>query len=144
MAGDERLACPSAAADWEGAQLLGVVEGEPDAPRLKYLAPRPVSPELLALIPPELRPEEVFRFTAPCRGEGCPQFKGGRCGVARAAAEHLKEVDERPLPACTLRPDCRWWVDEGIAACRRCPTIVTADTARAGKAYAAAIPFTPR
>ena len=139
----EHLACPSAAADWEGAQLLGVVEGEPGAPRRKYVKPRPGSPPIRARVPPELRPEEVFRVTAPCRGTGCPQFAGGRCGVARAAARHLQEVEERALPACTLRPDCRWWVDEGVAACRRCPTVVTADTARAGTAYAAAIPFRP-
>jgi hypothetical protein len=143
VAEGEGLACPSAAADWEGAQLFGVVEGEAGAPRLRYVAPRPVGPELLALVPPELRPEEVFRFTAPCRGEGCPQFSGGRCGVARAAVAHLTEAEGHSLPACSLRPACRWWADEGVSACRRCPSVVTADTARAGTAYAAAIPFKP-
>src|SRR5205085_9887208 len=118
-----------------GAKLLGVVEGEADAPRLKYVKPRPVTPELLALVPPELRPEEVFRFTAPCRGDACPQFSGGRCGVARAAAEHLAATPDRSLPACSLRPNCRWWVDEGVEACHRCPSVVTADSARAGTAY---------
>jgi hypothetical protein len=143
MAGEKSLACPSAAADWEGAQLLGVVEGEADAPRVTYVAPRPVTPELLALVPPELRPEEVFRFTAPCRGTGCAQFQNGRCGVARAAAEHLPALGERALPACQLRPNCRWWADEGPAACYRCPTVVTSDKARVATAYAAAIPFAP-
>jgi hypothetical protein len=29
------------------------------------------------------------------------------------------------LPACRIRPDCRWFVQEGRAACLRCPQIVT-------------------
>lgn len=134
------LACPSAASDWEGAQLLGVVGGTADAPELQYVEPRPVTPELLGLAGPVL-PEEVFRFTAPCRGEGCPQFRGGRCGVAAAAVNHLSEVTEGPLPRCSIRSTCRWWHDEGAAACRRCPTVVTADTARIGTDYLRALPM---
>lgn len=133
------LLCPSAASDWEDARLLGVVGGTPEAPQLSYLPSRAVTPELLALASP-VRPEEVFRFSAPCRACGCPQFVDGRCGVARAAVEHLPRVAESGLPRCGIRPSCRWWHDEGAAACRRCPTVVTADTARAGTAYAAAIP----
>jgi hypothetical protein len=39
-------------------------------------------------------------------------------------------VDELPeavedLPACRIRPACRWWLQEGKAACLRCPLIVT-------------------
>jgi hypothetical protein len=143
VSGEEGLACPSAAADWEGAQLLGVVEGQADAPRLRYVQPRPVSQELLDLLPPGMRPEEVFRFAAPCRGGACPQFTGGRCGVARAAVEHLPDAQGHSLPPCTLRPNCRWWSDEGAEACRRCSSVVTADMARAGTAYAQAIPFKP-
>lgn len=137
------LACPSAAADWEDAQLFGVVEGDPGEPRVTYFPPRPITPELLALLPSELHAEEVFRFTAPCRGTQCQQFQNGHCGVARAAAEFLPALAGQALPVCNLRPHCRWWVDEGVAACRRCPTVVTADTARAGSPYAKAIPFTP-
>ncbi len=143
MSGGEGLACPSAASDWEGARLLGVVEGEPDAPRLRYVQPRAFGRELLDLLPPGMLPEEVFRFTAPCRGGACPQFTGGRCGVARAAVEHLRDAQGHSLPACTLRPNCRWWSDEGAAACRRCSSVVTADMARVGTAYAQAIPFKP-
>ena len=29
------------------------------------------------------------------------------------------------LPACQLRPDCRWWKQEGKAACMRCPLVMT-------------------
>lgn len=133
------FACPSAASDWDGAQLLGVVGGTADAPELRYVEPRPVTPELLALAAPVL-PEEVFRFTAPCRAEGCPQFRNGRCGVAAAATTHLPPVPHQALPRCAIRSTCRWWHDDGVEACRRCPTVVTADTARAGSDYLAALP----
>jgi hypothetical protein len=29
------------------------------------------------------------------------------------------------LPACAIRPACRWWQQEGKAACQRCPQVVT-------------------
>jgi len=29
------------------------------------------------------------------------------------------------LPVCTIRPQCRWFRQEGRAACLRCPQIVT-------------------
>jgi hypothetical protein len=32
---------------------------------------------------------------------------------------------ESPLPACRIRPTCRWFLQEGKAACQRCPQIVT-------------------
>jgi len=36
----------------------------------------------------------------------------------------LPEVVDH-LPACNIRPDCRWFRQEGRAACVRCPQIVT-------------------
>jgi hypothetical protein len=32
------------------------------------------------------------------------------------------------LPACTIRRECRWFRQEGRAACQRCPQIVTGNT----------------
>jgi hypothetical protein len=29
------------------------------------------------------------------------------------------------LPACAIRAECRWWHQEGKAACLRCPQVVT-------------------
>lgn len=135
--------CPSASSDWEDAEVLGVVEGSADGPSLSYMLGAIPVARARGLVPAPLVPEEVFRFTAPCRGGACPQFVGGRCGVARAAVGHLPEAATGPLPQCGLRPDCRWWLDEGPAACRRCPGVVTADKARVGSSYASALPFSP-
>jgi hypothetical protein len=29
------------------------------------------------------------------------------------------------LPPCPIRRECRWWQQEGKAACMRCPQIIT-------------------
>ncbi|NCS45084.1 MAG: nitrogen fixation protein, partial [Microcystis aeruginosa BS11-05] len=29
------------------------------------------------------------------------------------------------LPPCRIRQNCRWWLQEGKAACLRCPQVVT-------------------
>jgi len=31
------------------------------------------------------------------------------------------------LPPCRIRQSCRWWLQEGKAACFRCPQVVTDD-----------------
>jgi len=33
------------------------------------------------------------------------------------------------LPPCVIRPTCRWYKQEGAAACHRCPQIVTKNPA---------------
>lgn len=38
--------------------------------------------------------------------------------------EKLPAVVEQ-LPPCSIRRDCRWWQQEGKAACMRCPQIIT-------------------
>lgn len=116
---------PSAQPTWRGARAIGIVGGDPRAPRVGYLAAtQPVTPDLLALAD-GVSPDEVFRFAAPCVGGGCGHFADGGCRLARKLAAWLPEVADEPPPACTIRPDCRWWRQEGVAACRRCPQVVT-------------------
>jgi hypothetical protein len=47
-----------------------------------------------------------------------------RCRLAVRIVEELPEAVEG-LPACRIRPACRWWLQEGKGACLRCPLIVT-------------------
>lgn len=123
------LACPSAPHDWDGALLLGVVTGSVDRPQVRYPGPREFGPDLLELARPA-HPEEVFRFTAPCRESGCSFFRNGRCGVGEAAVAGLPDELDAPLPQCGIRTDCRWWAEHGPAACRRCSRVVTEDAGR--------------
>ena len=127
MAEHEKAApplCPSAQPDMEGSTIFGVVGGTADEPRVAYLdQPQPVSEELLQLADPVL-PTEVFRFAAPCAGHGCRHFDGTHCQLAARTVNILPEAVD-VLPACAIRPACRWWLQEGKAACLRCPVIVT-------------------
>ncbi|MBV9931619.1 MAG: nitrogen fixation protein [Alphaproteobacteria bacterium] len=121
------LACPSADPDWDDARLLGVVLGTAEEPQTWFTGVRPVDPAMLAAAAPAA-PAEVFRFTARCREGACAQFVGGRCRVGEAVAAHLPPAEAQALPQCGLRPACRWWHEQGPAACRRCPAVVTQDS----------------
>jgi hypothetical protein len=118
------LLCPSAQPEMAGSRILGVVGGKPGAPELAYLtAPLPVTPELLALSGPA-KPTEVFRFAAHCEEHACRHFDGTHCQLATRIVQMLPAVS-RALPACLIRPTCRWYHQEGKAACFRCPQIIT-------------------
>lgn len=116
--------CPSAKPEMEGSIVFGVISGTVEEPRLAHLVkPQPVTNELLALADP-VAPTEVFRFAASCAGSACQHFDGSNCRLATKIVQLLPEVVGE-LPTCRLRPNCRWWQQEGKAACRRCPQIVT-------------------
>ena len=116
--------CPSAQPGQEGAIAVGVVGGRVGERRVGYLEGRvPVTDELLALAGP-VKPTEVFRFGAPCAGGACSHFDGHDCRLATKLVQ-LMPPASKALPACQLRPECRWWKQEGKSACFRCPAIVT-------------------
>jgi hypothetical protein len=130
MNGNEGPLCPSAQPDMAGSRVFAVVGGTPAAPRAGYLtAPRSATPEVLALAAP-VDPTEIFRFAAACAGSGCQHFDGSRCQLVRRTVLRLEPVVDA-LPPCPIRPGCRWWQEEGKAACLRCPQIVTQQHASA-------------
>jgi hypothetical protein len=123
---DLSLLCPSAEPGMPGSLAIGIVGGTADEPRLRHLErPLPVTEQLLALAEP-VRPTEVFRFAAPCARGACPNFQSGRCSLATRIVRLLPPVTGG-LPPCQIRPHCRWWREEGKAACLRCPQVVTDD-----------------
>ena len=85
------------------------------------------------LVAAPLKPTEVFRFAAHCEGKGCLHFDGANCRLATRIVQILPAVTEG-LPACPIRPTCRWYQQEGKPACLRCPQIVT-QTYEASEAY---------
>jgi hypothetical protein len=121
-----RLLCPSAQPDWPTARIIGVVGGTPEQAQIAFLdEPALPTEKLLALAGP-LQPTEVFRFTAPCAAAACNHFGEGRCRLASKIMRLLSEVTSE-LPPCAIRPQCRWWLQEGPPACLRCPQVVTHD-----------------
>jgi len=116
--------CPSARPHMDESVVFGVVGEAGGRSRLGYLAePMPVSRKVLLLCG-AATPTEVFRFAAPCAGRGCQHFDGSNCRLATRVVRLLPTVVEE-LPPCRIRPDCRWWRQEGRPACLRCPQIVS-------------------
>ena len=118
------LSCPSAQPD-DDAVVIGIV-GLTDGHRQATLLRRHVPVATVAhLIPDTVPLTEVLRLAAPCAERRCGHFAEGGCSLAARIVARLPEVAAR-LPPCGLRSSCRWWHQEGAAACRRCPQITTA------------------
>lgn len=123
---DGDVLCPSAQPDQPGARVFGVVEGTADTPRVRYLyRTLPVLDDVLALASP-VTPTEVFPFAAPCALDACQHFEAGACSLA-AKISRLQSGEGLGVPACRIRHQCRWWRQEGKAACHACPNVITLD-----------------
>ncbi|QMS87908.1 nitrogen fixation protein [Nostoc edaphicum CCNP1411] len=116
--------CPSARPESVDGVVFGIVAGAIAAPRVAYLKqPLPITDEVMAKASP-VTPAEIFRTAASCAESGCQHFDGKDCRLAMRIVEKLPAVVEQ-LPPCSIRRDCRWWQQEGKAACMRCPQIIT-------------------
>lgn len=124
LAQAQHLMCPSAQPGMEGSRVLGVVSGTREAPEIAYLNQfLAVSDEVLGLTG-EAKPTQVLRFAAPCQEKMCCHFDGAKCKLVTRIIQILPAVADA-LPACLIRPTCRWYEQEGKEACYRCPQIVT-------------------
>jgi len=121
---EHALKCPSAQPGMGDVQVLGVVSREGERPRLAYVnEPVAATTEILELAAP-VAVSEVFRLSARCEESKCVHFDGARCQLAVRIANMLPEVVDA-LPPCNIRRECRWFRQEGRAACLRCPQVVT-------------------
>lgn len=124
--GQERL-CPSARCE-EGAILLGVVG--PDG-AVGYVTPElRIDRAFVERAHQGRAPEKRFRFSQPCVEAGCRYWTGSQCAVIQGMRQAAAEADpaEIPLasvPKCSIRPRCRWFAQEGAAACRVCSYVIT-------------------
>lgn len=116
--------CPSAQPEMGGVSVFAVVQGTATEPRAAYLDRIvPLTPEIAARAAP-VSPGEVFRMSAPCAAQGCVHFDHGRCSLVHRLIQ-LAPAVVSAAPPCALRPSCMWWQQEGVAACLRCPQVVT-------------------
>jgi hypothetical protein len=121
---EEDINCPSSQPDSDQSVIFGVVVSRAEARQVGYLGtPIPASAETLSLAAPVL-PTEVFRIAGPCAKAGCKHFVGNNCALAQRIVRRLPPV-VGSLPACGIRPTCRWFRQEGKAACLRCPQVIT-------------------
>lgn len=117
-------ACPSAQPDMAGARVFGVLRSGPDGPRTGYLDHAvDATPEVLAMAGP-VPPTRVLRMAATCEESRCSHFDGTDCRLATRIVQLLPPV-VAVLPRCAVRNECRWFAQEGRAACLRCPQVVT-------------------
>lgn len=116
--------CPSGRAEVEDSRVFGIVTGSAQQPQVHYLKKTiPLDEELLEKTQ-SVTPTEIFRMASPCQEKQCSHFDGQSCRLAMRVVDHLPEVSAS-LPACAIRRDCRWWNQEGKAACFRCPQVLT-------------------
>lgn len=126
--GEDELLCPSARGE-PGALLLGLVGRDGS---VAYVRPAlEIDEDFIGRAREGRAPEKRFRFAQPCATSGCMHWTEGRCGVADAAAGSEEAQADGQLPACDIRPRCRWYAQAGPSACRSCPTVVTDVTSSA-------------
>jgi hypothetical protein len=116
--------CPSAQPDMVQARAIGLISGEPDSPRVAYLKAEAVIDAASIPSLKGLQAVEVFRFAARCEEGRCAQYDDGRCTLGQRLVDGLDPVVSA-LPSCTIRDTCRWFAEQGRAACIRCPQVVT-------------------
>lgn len=117
----EATLCPSTtpAAAGEAARIIGVVGADGRVANL--ITPIPASPAVLEAAGPA--PERKFRFSAPCAEGGCRQWDGAKCGLIGRIRAEVAPVEQDRLPVCAIRAECRWFVQDGRAACGVCPVV---------------------
>jgi hypothetical protein len=122
----------------EDLQVLGVVSGSGEDARVSYVNARILATEELLAMTAPLPPAQVLRLAAKCEEKRCTHFDGTDCRLASRIVAALAPVTEK-LPPCAIRPTCRWHIQEGAAACHRCPQIVTNEAERSDAMVAVAL-----
>nr|WP_294851663.1 hypothetical protein [uncultured Sphingomonas sp.] len=121
---DKDYSCPSAPASNPENKVFGVVLGDVETPRVGYLAKGIDLPDREKLVDRGIDPGHAFRFTGKCANTGCGQFKNGGCRLGKDIVKMLEPVVD-VAPACTIRSTCRWFAENGVEACLRCPQVTT-------------------
>jgi hypothetical protein len=114
--------CPSSKCE-EGAILLGVVmqDGHVAFPSDRL----PIDSTFVQIARRGRSPEKRFRFAGRCVKSACKQWVGSRCSVIDKVMSDSGTSEKRLLPECSIRTDCRWFLQSGEAACAVCPLIIT-------------------
>jgi hypothetical protein len=114
--------CPSSKCT-DGAQLIGVVKEDGHVDMLKEAIQ--VDETFVNVAKQGRLPEMRFRFANKCIKNGCKQWTGERCGIIDQIMQHVNETDNTSLPECSIRPQCRWYNQSGMEACKICPLVIT-------------------
>jgi hypothetical protein len=122
METNQNKTCPSALGQ-VGSNLLGVVN--PSGTVGFFEEPIEVTQEFLNDAGDFDNIERRFRFSNKCVQSGCKQWTGTACGVIKAVLALDAIPANNDLPDCSIRSNCRWFFQEGAAACNGCRYVVT-------------------
>lgn len=110
------LDCPSMLPDLARAVIAKVVVGEE---RLEFVAEEIQVP---ASLPLAADPESLLRrarFVGSCRAGECGHWTGVSCRLGHAIAR-VDIPSSIHISRCSIRSSCRWYKENGSAACRPC------------------------
>lgn len=115
--------CPSAPMH-SGGVLLGIVLADG---RVAFAPDRIVVDDEFVETAQHGRPaEKRFRFAGSCVNAACRQWSGSRCGIIDRVLDALPtEEHASELPVCSIRGQCRWFLQRGAAACEVCSLVIT-------------------
>lgn len=118
------LLCPSSVGVVDGsAKVFGVVHDDGSSQRTHYLSkPVLLTPDLLGLTE-AVSPDRILRVANACVEDACAHFDGNTCRLVNRIRQNLRPIVSE-LPKCGIRHSCRWWRQEGVEACKRCPQII--------------------
>jgi len=127
MKPDPKATCPSARPQ-EGAVLLGIVGQDGEVALLDERIT--IDGSFLETASQGRDLSHRFRFASPCATKGCANWSGHHCMVLDIARQlaHIEPLEQSALPACSIRPTCRWFMQEGDEACKICQKINTGYT----------------
>jgi hypothetical protein len=99
------------------------------AGRVAYLTPQLPAEVALAGRPATDGPvESQYRLAGPCVTSSCGFWTGEHCGLGARLVSSYRETVPEPdgtLPHCAIRRTCRWYAEQGPAACGPCSHVVT-------------------
>lgn len=119
----ERM-CPSTTAA-NSTVFLGMIT---PAGRVAYVTPAIPSDVALADLDSTVRVESTYRLAGPCVTSKCGFWTGDHCGLGARLVEsyeHDTDAEQLDLPKCAIRRTCRWYAEQGKAACSPCSYVVT-------------------
>ncbi|MEG3635890.1 hypothetical protein [Micromonospora palythoicola] len=120
----ERM-CPSTPAG-NATVFLGMIT---PAGRVAYVTPAlPAEVAVAAATEADVAVETRYRLAGPCVTSRCGFWTGEHCGLGeRLVASYAQTVGEPEveLPRCAIRRTCRWFAEQGPAACVACAHVVT-------------------
>ncbi|MDB5282471.1 MAG: hypothetical protein JWO06_1546 [Bacteroidota bacterium] len=122
----ERILCPSSKCA-EGSKLIGLVKEDGHVDMLE--TPLEITEDFIKAAAEGRNPQSRFRFSNNCVQGACKQWTGSRCGVVDGILDHVAQgktkVEVQAIKDCAIRPVCRWYNQNGLAACEICPLVIT-------------------